>query len=414
MSAAFDKLLLYRQLWLKPVHKIRCDSPVNFRDNNMHPELAAFIREDTKNRTDNFFDIHEVFVLAFNDNPIKLLGLAHISEQNQKFIDINKEIRAISPELIWHIDYFKTPIPEKHSYACPPSSENFFWYLILSLRKISEEARSKIRGEAHIILQRFCIDGEIPARVLSLQNAPEDIKFHYLAQEMYSKLIEPPPGRRPALPSYDSINEIPDEQHFDFPQGKMSVNAFKNLIRQNAQFLVNNLIPFSRFLRQEDREYKFTREEDLPLYALLRHLQIESEAEIELAREGSPIDFKITRSNGTILLVEVTQALPKDGHLYRQAIVARPMGLPLHERTRHQKGKDTFPSPIINAILAKHKIGYKNSPILLVFVVGDYTDEDDDIIRLWVELVNKNSQRGLFSRIFLVELARQKVIELFK
>jgi hypothetical protein len=381
----------------------------------MDPVLAAYMREDFERRKKEFYVMHEVFVLAFEDNPIKLLGLSQIHEQNQKFVSVQKEIRASWPTAIWHLDYFKSPIHVKYSHTRPPSKGRYFWYLVLSVRQVSEGTRDEIRTNTHSKLQAYCQSEGLPVRVLSQENAPKDIDYHYTVQEMYSKLTEPPKGaRRPNFPSYDSIEETPIEKAFEFPQGRITVQQFQQHIRENAQFLANDVIAYSRFLRQEDREYKFTREEDLPLDALLRHLQIEAEAEVELGREGAPIDFKITRSDGTTLLVEVTQALPKNGHLYRQAIVARPFGLPLHERTRHQVGKDTFPDPIIDAISAKHKIGYLGNPILLVFFLGDYTDEDDYIINLWVQSIKHRVELGAFSSIFLVELARRKVIELFR
>lgn len=149
------------------------------------------------------------------------------------------------------------------------------------------------------------------------------------------------------------------------------------------------------------------------MLALLLYLGIEPNAELMLGRESSPIDFLIFRPGGNVLAVEATQALPKNGHQYRKAIVASPFNLPLHERTLHQVGKDKFPDPIIEAISRKHEINYEGNPFLLVSVAGDYTDEDDQIIEQWVHWIEQRSELGCFSKIFFVELARRRVVELF-
>jgi hypothetical protein len=381
----------------------------------MDPALAAYIRKHEMEKLQEFHAKHEVFVLAFEDNPIKYIGLPRTRQLNEKFTDAVKEMKRTWSTQVWHIDYFKEQIPVQYSMLWLPRFGRYFWYLILSIRERATVDRKNLRVQVQNQLQAICAETQVQAKVSSRMDTPEDIDFHIAAQQMFSKLTEPPAGKRkPSMPEYKSIDESPRETAFNFPQGRVTVQQFRDTHQKNAQFLANDVISFCRFLRQENRQYKYTREEDLPLLALLRYLRIEPDAELALGRESSPIDFQIFRPDGGVLAVEVTQALPKNGHQYRKALVASPFKLPLHERTLHQAGKDTFPDPIIEAISRKHEINYEGNPFLLVSVVGDYTDEDDQTIEQWVHWIEQRSELGRFSKIFLVELARRKIIELFR
>ena len=177
--------------------------------------------------------------------------------------------------------------------------------------------------------------------------------------------------------------------------------------------MANDVKEFSRFLKQEYRAYKFTREEDLPMLAFLRYYDIDPDAEIIPGREGAPIDFQIIHNDGSIMEIEVTQAVPLAAYRYRHAMADFPFKLPLHQRTLHQIAKDQFPKPIIEAINRKHENNYQNNPILLVSIQGDYTDEDDAIIEKWIPWIREKSHLKRFSHIFLIELARRKVFQLF-
>ena len=91
------------------------------------------------------------------------------------------------------------------------------------------------------------------------------------------------------------------------------------------------------------------------------------------------------------------------------------MWLPLEERTRHQRAIDEFPEPIIRAIRDKHKMNYPEARVLLVSVMGEYSDEDDFVIREWLNEVQKASDlnRGQFGSVYLVEMARARLFKIF-
>lgn len=376
----------------------------------MDTRLAALMQNHEETRKKKFHEAHEVFVLALQDHPIRTIGLPRMLSMNEAFIKTVQKIKNAWHKDIWRADYFKEPLPPQFSQGIFPSViGNYFWYLILSLRENSAVDRERLIIHVQTELQELCTRVNLAGELLTRKDHPEQVDFHFSAQQMHSQLSEKSPSRKPSPPKHESTSKAKKEDGFKFPQDKMTIQEFCDTHRDNATFLANDVLEFVKFLRHEDRGHKYTREEDLPLLAFIRHSRIEPEAELALGRESSRIDFQIFRTDGNILQIEVTQALPKNGHQYRHALVAHLTKLPLHERTLHQAGKDRFPDLIVEAITNKHKIKYPGSPILLVSVLGEYTDEDDYVIAQWIDWIKERSELRSFAQILLVELARKKV-----
>lgn len=216
-------------------------------------------------KLEEFHATHEVFVLALEDNPMKHIGLSRTRQLNEKFTDVVKEIRRNWSTQLWHVDYFKEPLPVQYSMLWFPRFGRYFWYLIILIRKHATTERENLRVQVQNQLQALCADAQVQAKVSSRQDTPEAIDFHIAVQQMFSKLTEPSAGKcKPSMPEYKSIGAIRREAAFNFPQERMTVQQFRDTHQENTQFLANDVISFRRFLRQENRQYKYTREEDLP------------------------------------------------------------------------------------------------------------------------------------------------------
>jgi hypothetical protein len=82
-------------------------------------------------------------------------------------------------------------------------------------------------------------------------------------------------------------------------------------------------------------------------------------------------------------------------------------------RTTIQDSIDDFPQPIVREIIKKQKKIYPENCILLVLVLGEYTGEDDALVHAWLKEVRTQTSRGSFAKIFLVEMARHKLFQIF-
>lgn len=185
------------------------------------------------------------------------------------------------------------------------------------------------------------------------------------------------------------------------------------------------------YLCHETREDKYLREEYLAIQSVIRHQGYPGQATIELGDEREKWDARIA---GTYLF-EVVQALPTNEHVIRRSVAGgearvmvpvmdaepgEPAELPITGplakfliQAEHAYDHLQFPRVIIEAIEKKHGKQYADERTLVVVFDGDYSFEDDRIIDGWVEKVRRQSHRGTFKEVLLVELARRKVFPVF-
>lgn len=180
------------------------------------------------------------------------------------------------------------------------------------------------------------------------------------------------------------------------------VDGIENDILQNLR-----IVEAAKIILQDERSYKYYREEYLNLSAYLKTTKISEFYEIEtieLGDEVKPWDAKLTYSDREEV-IEITQAVPKYEHLVRQSLALTEhgyRGLSLDLRSKNQYGIDSFPEPIIEAINKKHNKNYPERRVLIVGVLSEFAYENDDIIDSWLDYVQRKTDIGDFKSIYII------------
>jgi hypothetical protein len=187
----------------------------------------------------------------------------------------------------------------------------------------------------------------------------------------------------------------------------MTIDDFRVKIKEMAQGRVV-LEGYRDFLQQKTRPDKYLREEYLPILAVVDHQQLPGSEQIELGDEKQGWDARV----GETTLFEVVQALPEKEYEIRNAVAVGQAG-PVTQFA-HAGDHLQFAEVIIRAIDSKHAKNYTDQRSLIVSFDGDYSFEDDEVIRGWVRAVRQRTTRGAFKEILLVELSRRKVFPVFE
>ncbi|SFU21014.1 hypothetical protein [Paraburkholderia aspalathi] len=383
----------------------------------MDSELRRLIGEAEERRTNVFFSGHELFVVAFKTKPVRLLGLPSLRKLDKAFADTVETIGQQWRTQVWRTDYFKDGLPVPFPFEHGGELQFFFWYLVLSLNEGPSTHHAELRADVSLRLSGMFRSHGLPCHILCAPREREAIEWHYAMQEMFSRLERPAAkeaSKEPSSKRKSRKRELKDGRLLAM-EGPMSVGDFLARFDENSQYLANEIQELPRYLRQETRDYKYLREEHIPIRAFIRRQQIAVDAQLQLGRETEPWDARIVTKDGTEIILEVVQALPREAHHYRAAVVSNVWRLPLEDRTRHQRGIDEFPEPIMSAIRDKHKMNYPEVRVLLVSVMGEYSDEDDFVINEWLQEVREAPDlgRGQFSSIYLVEMARGRLFKVF-
>lgn len=185
----------------------------------------------------------------------------------------------------------------------------------------------------------------------------------------------------------------------------ITVGEFREQIRSRPNGM--GLKEYASFLRHDSRDDKYLREEHLPIFAVLNHLNVRDAQTLELGREAEGWDARLDCNE----LFEVVQALPRDEHVVRKEIANG--GQSPVTYWQHASDHLQFPQVIVDAIEMKHKKSYSDSRTLIVSFGGDYSREDDEVVSLWIAELRRKTQKGTFGRIILVEVDRLKAFPLF-
>jgi hypothetical protein len=188
---------------------------------------------------------------------------------------------------------------------------------------------------------------------------------------------------------------------------QMKVGQFKERYRAFGQNIVQDILSFSEFLFQKTEESKWIREELTPIYAYVKGVSVPDAHTICFGQKREQWDACINGNK----FIEVTQVLPMNAHEERQAIATT--GLTLTQMKAHRFDHLQIPNVAINQIKEKQKKNYPLNTTLLLNVLGEYSGEDDAVIEVWIKKIRRQTSRGLFSDIFLVEAARLKLFQIY-
>jgi hypothetical protein len=210
----------------------------------------------------------------------------------------------------------------------------------------------------------------------------------------------------------------------------MTIDEFHEMIREMAMARTS-LGAYRDYILHRGRENKYLHEEYLAIQAVVRFKGYAGDAQIELGDEKEEWDARIDGVD----LFDVVQALPAEEHIVRAAVAGGHVQLmgPVFEpdddepeempitgplarflvQAEHANDHFQFPDVIVQAINNKHAKMFADKRALIVAFDGDYSGEDDRVIRRWIDEVRQHTNRGNFTEIFLVEVARQKVFPIF-
>lgn len=210
----------------------------------------------------------------------------------------------------------------------------------------------------------------------------------------------------------------------------MTIDEFNAKISEMAMARMG-LERYCGYLRHETREDKYLREEYIAIQAVARHKRYPGHTTIELGDEREKWDARIAESD----LFEVVQALPANEHVIRRSVAGgearvmapvsdpepgEPAELPITGplarfliQTEHAYDHLQFPRVIVEAIEKKHGKKYADERTLIVVFDGDYSFEEDRIVHGWIDEIGRQTHRGTFKEVLLVELARRKVFPVF-
>ncbi|WP_282275492.1 hypothetical protein [Stenotrophomonas sp. PS02297] len=375
----------------------------------MDQALMALIRKDSEARFQKFKIDHEVFIVAFNHKPLLSLGLKRGRDMDEAFATTVKKMRS-DRDIFSDVNYLKGRLPLTN-----PDFGKIFWYLVLALTMKGQAKREAIEQNVRQSLEALFEPFGLEFAVASTLIDPDIVDVHIARYEMPHWVRTPASAPASDRPKTRRKSRQPSDfpKELDFTTSSMKVVTFLEKLSKGANLICNPL-SIADFTLESNRHYKYWRTEWLGIKAYLSWLGYSDEDTIELGFEIDRLDARVRRENKPDILIEVTQALPKNAHLVRHAIVRHGRLPPdFRLRTLHQKGVDAFPDPIINAIADKHEKVYPIGTTLLVTVLGEYTGEDDAVINAWIEEVRLRIQIGKFSAIYLVEIARSRIFKIF-
>jgi hypothetical protein len=373
----------------------------------MDPDLTRLIIDEENKRNNSFLLNHEMFVIAFPRKPIYTIGLVKLRKLNEEFVNLLERIRIEHKNDLGHVYFFKSSLPiiDRRTIPSRPLTHNinrpdFFWYVIFSVCTGSSAKRVSLRLEAKQQMEDLLASHISSSKILSGPSNRYKLSRHFEEQAMFIR--ERKPTRSKKTETKPSTIFAP-----------MTVGAFFRQHNEASERIVNDLAEYIKYWKAEgERDYKYIREEHTPLYAFLKHFKINDSAILHLGSEKEVWDAKVLQENEAEIIIEITQALPEDDHIFRRESMNE-IVVDLGSRTRHQRSVDLFPDPIIRAIANKHQRNYPEKRVLLVSVMGDYTEEDDLVIDEWIKEVRVASSKGNFSKIYLVDSARRKLFQIF-
>lgn len=279
--------------------------------------------------------------------------------------------------------------------------DSFYKYIIIEFFTKDKNEREKITGllknSTLGLFKKFISRTKIYSGYMEGKSY---LDFHSICQGIYSSYI--------LNQSKLDIKLDIKLEHIDNKIAKvkkiLKVKEFLLYIKDSINKVSTNLFVGVNFLLQDEREYKYLREEYIAIGSYISFANIDRNMMIEIGNESRPWDAKINLKNDPII-IEVIQAIPKKEHLTRKVLATTMHGyknFSLDLRTIHQQGMDSFPQPIIDAIDKKHKKNYPESRVLLVVVLSEFYGNDEFILEEWLKKIRRETIIGNFKEVYLV------------
>lgn len=388
----------------------------------MNSILTKLVIEGKEENQIDFYKKCNLIVLEIPGIPIKIMGLEKSKVFNRKFKEIMNHVKQTNSskiKKIYHFDdilnnsiknseiiptismgeYINSFFPNYGKYFNKIKSE-FFRYVVVEFLTEQNDEREYI---IDLICEHFSILSNIfkvDINIFNNYRNKDYIDFHATCQGIYSsyKINE-------KKQSYKKDDFTIDEKIEDVTD-KLKIKDFIEYVN-NAICKIysgNNPLHVTKFFLQQELEYKNLREEYIAIKSYLLHSKANQDNIIFLGKETKQWDAKINLSDEQ-LIIEVTQAIPKNEHMTRQSLSINGhgyKGFSLKLRTLHQEGMDSFPEPIIDAIEKKHKKQYPESRILLVVVLFEFAYYSQLVLHEWLIEIRKKAILGNFKEIWLV------------
>lgn len=385
----------------------------------MQSYFVDFIKKDRKSKEHEFFKNCDLITIKFRGHPIEILGAeknfelcklieTEISKMKTSFIGSLSEVyffesaivgseryKGIQPSVSMD-EYIRSYHKELLGYHKLYTGKVFRYFVIEykasdSDKKITTKIMSKIRN----IYQKFSIKTTFYNSNIDQNQASYHANYHGI-----------PTSYELNFKSNDRIEKIEVEQKIKKPNPSMSIVNFLNYVSESTRSIYNSgAIHASKFLLQDEREYKYLREEYIILSTYILKVKSDNiKGEIRLGEEKERWDANITIGNETEI-IEITQSLPIAEHETRKALAFNMhgyKGMCLKLRTKHQRGLDCFCQKTIKTINAKHDKNYPEPRVLLVGILSEFMVENPDIISLSISHIKNSTSKGEFSSIYLV------------
>jgi len=387
------------------------------------------IREDIdENR--KIFDKNCCFIVINMPSILILeLSLTNTKSFNYKFQEIIKDIKKTNQSKIKKIYYFTHPL-DKNNRALeimpkismykyidgffPEYSKYFdmlekhvFLYIVVEFHSSSLHERQDI---IDLLSEHFSILLIVFKLDYSLFDSIKHkfyCDFHAICQGIYSSY-----NLNTLKQSFKKSDNESSEITIEDVPNRLTVKEFLEYVNGTTSEIFSAPPPWDslrNFSLQSDLKYKNLREEYLAIQAYILHLKFDKGYMIQLGKETEKWDAKIDLDN-TEVLVEVTQAIPKDEHIIRKELTtALPdyRALSLKSRTLHEEGMNSFPEPIITSIEKKHKKKYVEPRVLLVVVLAEFAHNNQYILDKWLHEIRNRTTLGNFKEIWLVVDAKK-------
>lgn len=319
-------------------------------------------------------------------------------------IDTNQKIREIIPSV--ELDIFVHEIEPELSQLIYRSNGKY--YLYITMQYSTNDAFKRLD-----LLDKFSDEAiEIVGRYYSnihFYNSDKNNQIchiHCLCQGIYGSYM---------------CNRLSDEYDFEKkPEQSVaisdtySVSDFIVFVNEQLLRSVTGLTDSIYFYAGVDKSNKTIREELIGINCFILANKIPHNGKVILGKEKTQFDAKLLFNNEELIL-EVTQATHKDEHLTRRKMISNVLGtrsFSLRLKQIHQRGLDSFPQSIINAIEKKKMKKYNDNRILIVCTLFEFALDNNEVLTIWIDYIQKNADKGTFRSIYLC-IDSNRLIKIF-
>ena len=380
--------------------------------------LIEYMKEDIKQRELDFYKSCELVSIRCRQFPAKTIGFDKYFELCDAIEALQRKIKEMYKEEVKSIYTFQSLIngddrykeiqpsismheyigcfhQDKLSYHNLYNGSQFFYMVI----EFNEEA---IRGGAvefsKANLKKIYSSFSVSSSVYCSLDEKEISSYHVHYNSLPAGLdLNKRPIKR--------FEKVEVDERVKEPLDQLTVSEFHNYVTSSLSLIFNDL-PYhsSKFLLQDERQYKYLREEYVPLMVYTRSRNYSDSDFIKLGKEIEPWDAKLLCGDSTEI-VEITQAYPQFEYETRKALafsIHGVKGMSLKLRKKHQQALDYYPRSIVEAIEAKHKKEYKEPRVLLISVLLEFLQDDEDLLQLTLDYLKKATSLGNFKAMYLI------------